>query len=114
MTDTVSSSNGNNGLNVLALGATPAVSSGKYGAAAGSGASGTSWFEALAAAWGSSLDQEAGKLETMSDGIGNGQEEPSQIAELTAESLRLSFMAQSENTSIGSAGQSLQTMARKD
>ena len=114
MSDTSSISNlNNNALDVMALGATPSTSKtgrGQNGSANGGG----SWFEALALAWGQSLDQEASKLQTMSDGLTNSSDEPSQIADLTAESLRMSFLSQSEQTSIGSAGQSLQTMARKD
>lgn len=101
----------NNLLNVMALGAQPAPSrSGRTASSTGGG----SWFEALAEAWGSSLDNEAQTLQSMSNTVGQGNEEPSQIAQLSAESLRMSFMAQSENTSISAAGSSLQTMARKD
>ncbi len=99
----------NNSLSNLALSAMPQTSS-TNGA---SGSSGGSWFEAVAQAWGQTLDAEATKITTMSDSIGNGQEQPSQIAALSAESLRLSFMAQSEQTSVGAIGQSLDTMARK-
>ncbi len=113
----MSSSNSLNssGLNVdvLALGASPSPGAsgrgGKTGASSGSG----SWFEAVAQAWGQTLDGEAQKIETMSDGIGDGNEQPSQIAELSAESMRMNFMSNSENTSVSSIGQSLETMARK-
>lgn len=98
------------GLNVdvLALGASPTPTGGK-GRASGSG----SWFEAVAEAWGQTLDGQAQKIETMSNGIGEGDEKPSQLAELSAESMRMNFMANSENTSVSSIGQSLETMARK-
>ena len=97
-------------LDVMALGASPSVGGGKgAGRSSGSG----SWFEAVASAWGQTLDSEAQKIETMSDGIGNGNEQPSQIAELSAESMRMNFMSNSENTSVSSIGESLQTMARK-
>ena len=49
----------------------------------------------------------------MSDQIGDGNEQPSQIAQLSAESMRMNFMSNSENTSVSSIGQSLETMARK-
>lgn len=100
--------NTNSNLDVLALGASPSVGGGK-GASKGSG----SWFEAVASAWGQTLDSEAQKITTMSDGIGQGNEQPSQIAELSAESMRMNFMSNSENTSVSSIGQSLETMARK-
>jgi hypothetical protein len=106
-----------NALDVMALGASPTNAqtdrSGKGGGTTG-GASNSNWFQALATAWGQSLDQEASRITTMSNGIGGGNEEPSQIAQLSAESLRMQFISQSENTSIDSVGQSLQTMARKD
>lgn len=110
MTDSTNATSGMSNLDVLALGASP--SSSGVGGKRGSGGAG-SWFEALAEAWGQTLDSEAGKIQTMSDGIGGGDEQPSQIAELSAESMRMSFMAQSENTSTSSVGQSLETMARK-
>lgn len=96
-------------LDVMALGASPSVGAGGKGASKGSG----SWFEAVASAWGQTLDSEAQKITTMSDGIGQGNEQPSQIAELSAESMRMNFMSNSENTSVSSIGQSLETMARK-
>lgn len=96
-------------LDVMALGASPSVGGGKGGKSSGSG----SWFEAVASAWGQTLDNEAQKITTMSDGIGQGNEQPSQIAELSAESMRMNFMSNSENTSVSSIGESLQTMARK-
>jgi len=84
-------------------------------AGAGSSKKGTSdtWFEALADAWGQTLDGEAGKIQQMSDVIGNGTDNPSQITQLTAESLRMSFMSQSSQSSIDSVGKALETMARK-
>lgn len=108
MTDTTGLTNS---LNVMALGATPQSTSGKGGRSTGGGAN--SWFEAVAQAWGSTLDNQAQRIEAMSDQIGGGQEEPSQIAQLSAESMRMSFMSNSENTSMSSLGQSLETMARK-
>jgi len=71
------------------------------------------WFEALANAWGQTLDGEANRIQQMSDVIGDGTDNPSQITQLTAESLRMSFMAQSSQSSIDSVGKALETMARK-
>jgi len=72
------------------------------------------WFEALADAWGQTLDQQATRIETMSDSIGEGSDNPSQITKLTAESMRMSFMANSSSSSIDSVGKALETMARKN
>ncbi len=73
------------------------------------------WFEALSTAWGQTLDQQAARIEQMSDSIGNqGSDNPSQITKLTAESMRMSFMANSSSSSIDSVGKALETMARKN
>lgn len=71
------------------------------------------WFEALADAWGQTLDGQATTIEQMSNGIGQGGDNPSQITKLTAESMRMSFLAQSSSSSIDSVGKALETMARK-
>lgn len=72
------------------------------------------WFEALADAWGQTLDNQAARIEQMSNAIGEqGSDNPSQITKLTAESLRMSFMANSSSSSIDSVGKALETMARK-
>ncbi len=74
----------------------------------------STWFEALSNAWGATLDNQAARIEQMSDSVGNlGQDNPSQITKLTAESLRMSFMANSSSSSIDSVGKALETMARK-
>lgn len=71
------------------------------------------WFEALADAWGQTLDGQANRIEQMSSNVGQGGDNPSQITKLTAESMRMSFMAQSSSSSIDSVGKALETMARK-
>ncbi|MES9831389.1 MAG: hypothetical protein ABW157_11565 [Candidatus Thiodiazotropha sp. LLP2] len=73
-----------------------------------------SWFEAMADAWGKALDNQASKIETLSTEIGDeGQEMPSQITRLTAESLKMTFLSNSSHTALSSLGSSLETMARK-
>lgn len=72
------------------------------------------WFEALSQAWGQTLDQQASKIESMSGQISNGSDNPSQITKLTAESMRMSFLANSSSSSIDSVGKALETMARKN
>ncbi|MES9938958.1 MAG: hypothetical protein ABW104_04200 [Candidatus Thiodiazotropha sp. 6PLUC2] len=73
-----------------------------------------SWFEAMADAWGKALDNQATKIETLSTEIGDeGQEMPSQITRLTAESLKMTFLSNSSHTALSSLGSSLETMARK-
>lgn len=72
-----------------------------------------SWFEALAGAWGNVLDTQAQKITDLSGEVGNGGENPSGLVDLTAESLRMQFLANSQSTSTNSVGQALETMARK-
>lgn len=77
------------------------------------GSAPSSWFEALANAWGNTLDNQANKISDQADLLRNGGDNPSQITELTAESLRMSFLSNSSSTSIDSIGKALETMARK-
>jgi hypothetical protein len=100
MTDPVSSANLRN-LAATPLGATR------------SGRSGSNWFEAFAEAWGRALDNQAQTISDMSENLKAGGDKPSDITLLTAESMRLSFMAQSSHTSLDSISKSLETMARK-
>ncbi|MEO7244756.1 MAG: hypothetical protein ABIX12_06380 [Rubrivivax sp.] len=74
---------------------------------------GTAWFEAMAQAWGQALDNQAGLIQQKSDAIAGGDDTPSAVTELTTESLRMSFLANSSHTSISTVGQALETMARK-
>ncbi len=73
----------------------------------------TSWYEAMAEAWGQTLDAQAGRIEEQAKEIGNGMDNPSAITQLTAESLKMSFMSNSSQTSLSSVGSALETMARK-
>ncbi len=74
----------------------------------------SNWFEAFASAWGDALDGQAARIEAQSDKIGNGgMDQPSEITKLTAESMRMGFMANSSHTSIDSVSKALETMARK-
>ncbi|WBY09108.1 hypothetical protein PIB19_07060 [Sphingomonas sp. 7/4-4] len=64
---------------------------------------------------GQTLDKQATRIEAMSNEVGNnGSDNPSQITKLTAESMRMSFMANSSSSSIDSVGKALETMARKN
>ena len=74
------------------------------------------WFESFAASWGSALDNQAAKIEQQASVISSedGTDSPSEITKLTAESMRMSFMAQSSHTSLDSVSKALETMARKN
>jgi hypothetical protein len=72
------------------------------------------WFEAFAAAWGNALDRQASAIEQRSDIMANeGGDTPSAITQLTAESMKMSFLSNSSHTSLDSVSKALETMARK-
>lgn len=74
----------------------------------------SSWFEALARAWGSALDQQAERVTQLSSVVGEGSsDQPSAMIQLTAESLRLQFLSNNASTSTNSVGQALETLGRK-
>jgi len=84
-----------------------------------------SWFEALAKAWGSALDQQASKVTALSDQVSNGSaagtggqagagsDNPSVLTQLTAESLKMQFLSTSASTSNNAVGQALDNLGRK-
>jgi len=72
-----------------------------------------SWYEAMAAAWGETLDNQAQKITDLSNQVGNGLDQPSQIVQLTAESLRMQFLSSQSATANNSVGQALESIARK-
>lgn len=73
------------------------------------------WFESFASSWGNALDNQAGKIEAQANVISgeDGTDTPSEITKLTAELMRMSFMATSSHTSLDSVSKALETMARK-
>lgn len=71
------------------------------------------WFEAMAEAWGQTLDKTASSIEAMSEDISNGNDKPAAITALSAESLKMSFLSSSSHTALSSVGGALETMARK-
>jgi hypothetical protein len=71
------------------------------------------WFEAFGDAWGKALDTQADVITNQSDIVSQGGDKPSDITQLTTESMRMSFMANSSHTSMDSVSKALETMARK-
>ena len=80
---------------------------------AGGGASSSSWYEAMSRAWGQTLDQQATKITNLSDVIGQGGDQPSNVVQLTAESLRMQFLSNNASTSQNSVGQALETLGKR-
>jgi hypothetical protein len=74
---------------------------------------GSSWYEAMASAWGEALDTEATRIETMSNELTNGKDQPSDITKLSAEVMKMGFLSSSSHSAIQSVGDALSTMAKK-
>ncbi len=73
-----------------------------------------SWFEAMARAWGNALDQQAARVTSLSDQLSNGGDQPSTMTVLTAESLKMQFLANNASTANNSVGQALETLGKKE
>jgi hypothetical protein len=73
----------------------------------------SSWFEAMAEAWGRTLDAKAAEIEATSDRISNGEDKPAVITQLSAQTLQMSFLSNSSHNSMSSVGSALEALARK-
>jgi len=71
------------------------------------------WFESMASAWGSALNNQATRVVEQSDVVASGMDTPAEITQLTAESLKMSFISNSSHTSLTAVGTALETLARK-
>lgn len=87
-------------------------SSSRTGGGGGSGDG--SWFRAMADAWGRTMDAQAGRITQLSNAIGAGGDQPSNMVSLTAESLKMGFQSQNAATSINAVADGLKSVARKD
>jgi len=75
---------------------------------------GGGFFEALAQAWGKALDEAGQQLSNESQNLNvDGQDTMSNITQLTADSTRMSFLANSSHTSISDAGDAMKAVAQK-
>ncbi|MGO4259652.1 hypothetical protein [Lysobacter sp. TAB13] len=83
------------------------------GAGGGGGGGGASWYEAMAKAWGSTMDAQASRITELSGSIGGGNDQPSSMIALTSESLRMQFISNSASTSINSVAQGIEKLASK-
>src|SRR5688500_4433554 len=96
-----------------AVGAGSAMNSGSSRSGSSSGSS-NSWFEAMSRAWGSRLDAQASRITELSDAIGSsGNDQPSNMVALTAESLRMQFLSQNAATSQNSVAQALESLSKR-
>lgn len=119
------SSNSINGTSGSNLSSTIAAGNVAAGQSASSDQS-KNWLEAMAKAWGGALDNQAGKIENLSNQLGSSVDggssttaagssstDPSVLTNLTTASLEFQFLSSSASTSINAAGQALDTLGRK-
>lgn len=71
------------------------------------------WYQAMAEAWGQTLDKQANTIESLSAEIGAGSDNPATLTIMSAESLKMGFLSQSSHTALSSTGDALKTMAQK-
>jgi len=73
----------------------------------------SNFFEALSLAWANALDRQAGVVQDKSTVVADGGDKISDMTLLTAEALKLQFMATSSNTSMSESSKALEAVARK-
>jgi len=72
------------------------------------------FFEALAKAWGDALDKQAQVIQEKSAVLNqDGTDTPGAMTELTAESAKISFLANSAHTSTSESAEALKALAQK-
>jgi hypothetical protein len=92
-------------INPLSMMATAPMSTGKSKSG--------SWYEAMADAWGQTLDKQAGDIEALADQVSAGDDKPATITQLSAASLKMGYLSSSSHTALSSTGEALKTMAQK-
>ena len=110
---TTLTSSGSTATSAGGLSQTLSTASALSGAGAPSTATTQSWYEAMAQAWGQAMNNQAQVITNLSDQINSGQDTPAQITQLTAESLRFSYLATNASTSTTSVGDGLESLGRK-
>src|SRR3546814_17623117 len=67
----------------------------------------------MSKAWGQTLDAQASQITSLSDVIGSGGDQPSNMVKLTAERLKMQFLSNNAATSQNSVGQALETLGKR-
>lgn len=97
-----------------AVGAGTALNSSSGARAGSSSSSSNSWFKAMADAWGARMDSQATRITQLSDSIGSsGNDQPSNMVALTAESLRMQFLSQNASTSMNATAQAIEALSKR-
>ena len=112
-TPTTLTSGGSTATGASGLSQTLSTASALSGAGAPTTATTQSWYEAMAQAWGQAMNNQAQVITNLSDQINSGQDTPAQITQLTAESMRFSYLATNASTSTTSVGDGLESLGRK-
>jgi len=73
----------------------------------------SSWFEAMAGAWGEALNRQAEKVIDRTNNLSDAGDQPSDVALLSAETFRFQYLSNASHTSLVSTGTALDTLARK-
>ena len=73
----------------------------------------SSWYVAMAEAWGHTLNAKAGEIEMAAEMLDDGADKPADIAKMTALAQQMGFMSNSAHTSLQSVGTALESLARK-
>ena len=110
---TTLTSGGSTATSASGLSQTLSTASALSGAGAPTTATTQSWYEAMAQAWGQAMNNQAQVITNLSDQINSGQDTPAQITQLTAESMRFSYLATNASTSTTSVGDGLESLGRK-
>lgn len=113
MPTTLTSNGSSNTSMTSSMSQTLSMGSALGGAGTPSQATTQSWYEAMAKAWGQAMNNQAEVITNLSDQINNGQDTPAQITQLTAESMRFSYLATNASTSTTSVGDGLESLGRK-
>jgi hypothetical protein len=72
-----------------------------------------SWYEAMADAWGKTLNAKADEIETAAEQMNDGSDDPAHLTKMTSLAQQMGFMSNSAHTSLQSVGTALETLARK-
>jgi hypothetical protein len=72
-----------------------------------------SWFEAMAQAWGEVIDKQAAQVVALSDEMSAGRDDPGTATQLQAQAQKMAFLSTAASTSINSAGNALELLAKK-
>jgi hypothetical protein len=72
-----------------------------------------SWFEAMAQAWGTVMDQQAEQIVNLSSQMTSGSDNPGTAIQLQAQAQKLAFLSTAASTSVNTAGNAIEVLSKK-